>query len=92
MFGGEFEWNVQKNQINVLKHGISFVDVCGIFTDPMALTLEQTVKDELWHITLAMNSYDKLLVVVYVRRENNIRIISARKANRWEKKQYENKL
>jgi hypothetical protein len=84
-----WEWDVNKNILNIHKHGISFADTIGVFNDSRALTLDQIVRDELRHITIGMDAFDRVLVVVYTFANGTIRIISARKANRWEKNQYE---
>jgi hypothetical protein len=81
--GRPYRWN------NIHKHGISFADTVGVFSDSRALTLDQIVRDELRHITIGMDAFDRVLVVVYTFAIDTIRIISARKANRWEKNQYE---
>ena len=85
----EYEWDVNKNYQNIQKHGVSFADTYGVFNDSRALTLDQTVRNELRYITIGTDSFERILVVVYMLRKHNIRIISARKANRWEKNQYE---
>ena len=85
----EYEWDVNKNVLNIHKHGISFADTVGVFNDPRALTLDQMVRDELRHITIGMDAFNRVLVVVYTFTKGKIRLISARKANRWERNQYE---
>ena len=87
-----FEWDKNKSKGNKAKHGISFADTFGVFEDPNALTIDHIVKDEERHITIAMDAFGRLLVVVYTWRGDKIRIISARKATRPEVKQYESEL
>ena len=87
-----FEWDKNKSKGNEAKHGISFADTFGVFEDPNALTIDQIVKNEERHITIAMDAFGRLLVVVYTWRGDKIRIISARKATRSEVKQYESEL
>jgi uncharacterized DUF497 family protein len=72
-----FEWDKSKAKKNQSKHGISFADTFAVFEDPNAVTLED---------------FRRGLVVVYTWREDNIRIISARKAVRYEVKQYEDEI
>ena len=87
-----FEWDKSKAEHNEKKHGVSFADTFAVFEDLNALTLDQIVSGEERHVTIGMDAFGRLLVVVYTWRGDNIRIISARKAGRTEVKQYENKL
>ena len=84
-----FEWDKNKSIVNNNKHGVSFSDTFGVFEDPCALTVDQIIKNEERHITIGMDAFGRLLVVVYTWRGDVIRIISARKANKTEVKQYE---
>ena len=87
-----FEWDKSKARQNETKHGVSFADTFGVFEDPNALTLDQVVSGEERHVTIGMDAFGLVLVVVYTWRGDNIRIISARKAMRSEAKQYESEL
>ena len=58
-----FEWDRNKSSRNVVKRGISFADTFGVFEDPNALTMDQIVKGEERHITIAMDAFGRLLVV-----------------------------
>ncbi|MEW6355859.1 MAG: BrnT family toxin [Planctomycetota bacterium] len=87
-----FEWDDNKEWGNVRKHGISFADTFAVFEDPHALTLEDFVRGEERYVTIGMDCFGRILVVVYTWRGENIRIISARKANKSEIKQYEGKI
>ncbi len=87
-----FEWNRAKARLNEDKHGISFADTFGVFEDPSALTIDQKVGGEQRFVTVGLDGFGRLLVVVYTWRGENIRVISARKATRTEVWQYENKL
>jgi len=86
------EWDPKKYQTNLRKHGIAFADVFAVFEDPHALTCEDEEQEEERYITVGMDSFGRLLVVVYLWRGDNIRVISARKANRTEFRQYEKQL
>jgi uncharacterized DUF497 family protein len=87
-----FEWDNVKARRNALKHGISFEMAMCAFDDPRACTV-----DDLKHSTqearrwLIGDSESGVLVVVFTLRpaERNIRIISARKAKRKERRIYE---
>jgi hypothetical protein len=87
-----FEWDPAKNRLNQLKHGIGFPDVFAVFEDPNALTTEDYERGEERYVTMGMDCFGRLLVVVYAWRGENIRIISARKATRSEVRQYEAQL
>jgi len=86
-------WDPSKNEANKIKHGIEFESAQFVFDDPFCITFVERVTDgeERWH---AIGSIEKviLLVVVHTYREENseevIRIISARRATRKEKKLY----
>jgi len=87
-----FEWDPGKDRLNQKKHGIAFADTFAVFEDPAALTTENNENGEERHVTLGMDCFGRILVVVYTWRGENIRIISARKATRSEVRQYEAQL
>ena len=89
-----FEWDPQKNKANRLKHGISFADAVGVLEDGFAITIRDEESDPTEHrfVTVGMDSLARVLVVVYTYRGDNIRIISARLAERHERRQYEEQL
>jgi hypothetical protein len=87
-----FEWDKSKAKKNQSKHGISFADTFAVFEDPNAVTLEDFRGSEQRYVTIGMDAFGRILVVVYTWREDNIRIISARKAVRYEVKQYEGEI
>jgi uncharacterized DUF497 family protein len=89
----KFEWDEEKAHRNALKHGISFDQAIAAFDDPFALIAPDEThssKEEVreW---LIGESDDGVLVVVFTRRwaGQNYRLISARCANRRERKIYE---
>lgn len=85
----EFEWDDLKNQTNVAKHGISFEEATEIFDYPMYETVDSRADyNEIWYIGIGRNQYFVLLTVVYSERRKAIRIISARRAIKQEKKLY----
>jgi uncharacterized DUF497 family protein len=85
-----FEWDPKKARSNEKKHGVSFADAATAFDDDLALTIEEPDgEDEQRFVTLAMDSSGSLLVIVYTWRRENIRIISARKATKRERRIYE---
>jgi uncharacterized DUF497 family protein len=87
-----FEWNVEKANTNLKKHGISFDEAKTVFYDNLALTLNDTEHsiDENRLIEIGLSNRNRLLVVVYTEREDNVRIISSRIATKMEMKFYEN--
>ena len=87
-----FEWDKTKAKQSQAKHGVSFADTFAVFEDVSALTLDQMVSGEERHVTLGMDVFGRVLVVVYTWRGDNIRIISARRATRSEVRQYESEL
>ena len=87
-----FEWDKTKAKRNQTKHGVSFADTFAVFEDASALTLGQMVSGEDRHVTIGMDAFGRVLVVVYTWRGDKIRIISARKATRSEVRQYESEL
>ncbi len=84
-----FEWDHKKAASNLKKHGIDFADAATIFDDLNAITVNDPGHDEERFVTIGMDSYGRILVVVYTWREDIIRLISARKATKHERKQYE---
>lgn len=87
-----FEWDDLKAKENKSKHGISFADTFAVFEDPNAVTLEDFQHGEKRYVTIGTDAFGRIVVVVYTWREDNIRIISARKAVRYEVRQYEGEI
>jgi len=85
-----FEWDYRKAESNVQKHGVSFEEAVSVFADAMALTFSDSDHSETEDRsrTYGMSNKGRLLVVVHTERRNNVRIISARKATRYEKTIY----
>ena len=87
-----FEWDKSKDKKNQSKHGIAFADTFGVFEDPNAVTIKDSRSTEQRYVTIGMDVFGRILVVVYTWRGDNIRIISARKAVSYEVKQYEGEI
>ncbi len=85
------EWDSQKAESNFKKHGITFDEAATVFMDPLSITLSDPVdRNEEREITLEASSLGKVLLVVHVERFFAIiRVISARKATKKERKFYE---
>ena len=87
-----FEWDESKSKKNILKHNINFADTFAVFDDPNAVTLDDDGSNEQRYITIGMDAFGRILLVVYTLRCDNIPIISARKAVRSEVRQYESEI
>ncbi len=87
----KFEWDDQKAASNLQKHGVSFDEAVSVFADGLALTFADTdhYESEDRSRTYGISHKGRLLVRVHTARRNNVRIISARKATRYEKGIYE---
>jgi uncharacterized protein len=89
----EFEWDDQKNLVNIAKHRIDFADALHVFLDPNRVERLDTRKaydEERWQ-TLGTTEFGLLFVVYTERREGEVvRLISARPANRKERRMYGN--
>lgn len=84
-----FEWDHNKATVNLDKHGVDFADAATVFDDSNAVTIDDPDHNEERFITIGMDAYGRILVVVYTWRGDVIRIISARKSTKHEQKQYE---
>ncbi|MEO6322388.1 MAG: BrnT family toxin [Polaromonas sp.] len=87
----KFEWDDDKAASNLRKHGVSFDEAVSVFGDNLALTFSDTdhSEEEDRSRSYGISSSGRLLVVVHTERRNSLRIISARKATRYEKSIYE---
>ena len=86
-----FEWDERKAKQNIRKHGVSFEEAATVFGDQFSITIYDPLhsENEDRFVILGMSSKNRLLVVVHTERGDKIRIISARKATKKERKQYE---
>jgi hypothetical protein len=87
----QFEWDSIKAKKNVKIHGVSFDEASTAFGDTLSLTIYDPLhSDKEDRLVLIGNSYkNRLLVVVHTERKGKIRIITARKATKLERNQYE---
>jgi len=83
-----FEWDENKRQLNIQKHGIDFIGVEEVF-DGETVTLEDNRVDygEQRFVTLGMK-LGRVVAVVHTERGDAIRIISIRKATKYEQRTY----
>ena len=84
-----YQWDTNKALTNFNKHGIDFADAVFVFSDELAITIFDPRFEEERFIIIGMDALSRVLVVVYTMRGEQIRLISARKATRNERRQYE---
>ena len=82
----EFEWDENKNEKNIQKHGIAFEDAAQIFYRAR-IEKRSDRADEERYITIGEVN-KRIIAVIYTLRAEKIRIISARKARKNEEKEY----
>ena len=89
-----FEWDERKNEENVRKHGFDFADAPEIFDSPVLALLDdrQDYGEDRW--TGVGRLHDEVVVVVFTERDDGeiTRIISLRKATKYERQGYEKSL
>ena len=87
-----FEWDPKKAKINEKKHGISFKEAATVFSDPLSDTFydpdHSDYEDR--YLIIGTSEIGNVLVVAFIERNDIIRIISARKVTKQERKYYEN--
>ena len=89
-----FEWDDEKNETNLRKHGFSFETASLVFEDPNCLTFLERIEanEPRWHAIGAVRNTLLFLTVVHTYKEQGaeqiVRIISARRANHQEKRRY----
>lgn len=86
-----FEWDPRKAASNLAKHGVSFEEAGSVFNDPLAYTFADPDHsiDEDRMLTFGLSSAGRLLAVISTERGTALRIVSARKATRRERSNYE---
>jgi len=87
-----YEWDPEKAAANLRKHGVSFLEATTIFLDPLAVTFPDPdhSQGEMRFITFGLSSFGSMLVVAHVEAtDDQIRIISARKASKREQHGYQ---
>ena len=85
----KYQWDKNKATSNLQKHGIEFADAVSVFLDSLAITIPENRFDEERFVTIGMDAFGSILVIVFIWRSEDIRLISARLAERRERKQYE---
>lgn len=86
-----FEWNDEKAQLNLKKHGVTFEEALTVFDDPLAITFEDELHSdqEERFLTIGYSNLGRLLIVVATYRMNKARLISARPVTKKERSIYE---
>jgi uncharacterized protein len=87
----ELEWDPEKAEWNLGRHGVAFAEAMTVFGDPLEVTIADLVhsEDEFRFLSLGRSEAGRLLVVAYTEREARVRIISARVATPRERRHYE---
>ena len=86
-----FEWDPAKARANLAKHGVDFAEAATAFGDPLSLTVpdpDHSVSEQRY-ITMGVSYSQRLLVVAHTEAGDRLRLISARRATRAERKHYE---
>jgi len=89
--GLRFEWDREKSEANLRKHGVSFSEASTVFNDPFSRTTIDIVhsigEERFW--TMGLSDKGRLIIVSHTDDEDLIRIISARTALPHERRSYE---
>ncbi|MEO5332050.1 MAG: BrnT family toxin [Magnetococcus sp. YQC-5] len=85
----KIEFDPAKAISNQKKHGVSFLDASTVLDDPMALMSEDDSQGEQRFQAIGADAVGRILTVIFTYRDDCHRIISARKAEKWERKLYE---
>jgi hypothetical protein len=86
-----FEWDLQKAEKNLKKHGVTFQEASTVFGDPLAMTFQDpdhSIAEERL-LTFGQSLQRRLIVISHTTRGNRTRIINARLMNRNERVIYE---
>ena len=87
----KLEWDYNKNEANIKQHGIDFQDAALIFEHPM-LVKPDTRKDYGENRSVGLGLlFEVIVVIVFTKRGDAIRVISIRRANKNERKIYQEK-
>jgi hypothetical protein len=84
----DFEWDEAKDRRNLAKHGISFADAARVFAGQILTEVDERHAYGETRYRAYGTVADRLLSVVYTMRGDRVRIISARRASRAERRTY----
>lgn len=82
----EFSWDEDKRLATLVKHGLDFVDAIKIFAGPTVKAVSSRDDEERWIAIGLVNGLE--IAVVYTMRGKTVRVITARRARRNERKTY----
>jgi uncharacterized DUF497 family protein len=87
----DVEWDDSKNRLNQKNHNVSFEEAATVFLDPLEITIDDPAHaiSEYRFISIGQSFRARLLVVSYTERARRIRIFTARKPTRRERRVYE---
>lgn len=90
MIRNQYDWDKNKAESNLKKHGITFEEAITVLQSASSAIFEDVRHHEKRFIAIGFSAVTRVLVVVYCyREESTVRIISARKATKKERQQYE---
>jgi uncharacterized protein len=87
----KFEWDERKAELIKKKHDVTFEEASTIFADFLSLTIPDPLhsEGEERFVIIGRSEKQRVLVVVYTERGDKIRLISARRATAYERRNYE---
>lgn len=91
LFYVDYEWDQEKSENNLQKHGVSFEEAASVFGDPLYIDFydpDHSI-DERRYLIIGQSNAGRLLIVSYTERDEVIRLISAREMTSSERKAYE---
>ena len=90
----EFEWDPRKAEINLRKHGVSFLEAGTVFGDKLSINVPDPdhSDNEDRVITIGWSNRRRLIMISHTDRGDRIRIISARELTKAERKVYEEEI
>jgi len=83
-----FEWDSEKAKLNWQKHNVQFEDATKVFEDEERIDYLDEEHSDYEDRYITIGKVDRILFVVYTEREDRTRIISARKADKTERRRY----
>lgn len=89
-----FEWDIAKNDINKTKHGVSFDEAIEVFADPNAIEVyddDHSEEEDRYKVIGMLQNKVIVISLIFTERDEAIRVISARKADKEERDTYEQK-
>ena len=86
-----FKWDPAKAEANLKKHGVDFREAASVMADPLSTTFPdpEHSRSERRFLTIGLSRSERLLVIAHTDEHAAIRIISARRATRHERRFYE---